>query len=85
MPFKVEIYSWVILWNGENEWFDNLSTIEQDAVKRESWRKIFDINPPIDTEWNKIGRYVQATFWEFRLEQVVRVQTLLRSLRSNKI
>jgi hypothetical protein len=56
--------------------FDVLPSEEQDRVKRESWQKIFEksLNP-----W----RYVQATFWELRTEQVVSARKFFGKRREN--
>ncbi len=55
----------------QDAWFDSLPPDEQTNVKTKSWEKIFDIfSPNADSE----GFYVQATFWELRLEQVVSIR-----------
>ena len=55
----------------QDAWFDSLPPDEQTNVKTKSWEKIFDIySQNADSE----GLYVQATFWELRLEQVVSVR-----------
>lgn len=51
------------------ERFDALPPDEQKFAKEASWEKIFDIYP-VNDGWNEMGRYVQATFWELRLEEV---------------
>jgi hypothetical protein len=30
--------------------------------------------PPRENEWDAHGKYVQATFWELRLDQVIEVR-----------
>lgn len=55
----------------EYAWFDSISPKEQTAVKTKSWEKIFNVSPPYESAWECRGKYVQATFWELRLEQVV--------------
>ena len=30
--------------------------------------------PPLDTQWDRRGKFIQATFWELCLEQVVDVR-----------
>lgn len=71
--------SWIP--NAENEedfdekydWYDSLSKEEQKRLKFESWETIFDIH--IDFRpWHERGQWVQATFWELRLEDVRNVQ-----------
>ena len=51
-------------------WFNTLPIDEQQAEKKKSWEKIFDVTP-FESEWHRRGCYVQATFWELRLEQVI--------------
>ena len=41
----------------------------KDTVKRKSWERIFD-KDDADNDW----KFVQATFWELRLEQVKSVR-----------
>lgn len=59
----------------EEDWdrFDLLSEEEQQKEKESSWERIFAVSPPIDNGWNKVGRFIQATFWELRKEQVIRI------------
>lgn len=57
----------------ESVWYDQLPNHEQEQLKRESWKKIFDV-VPFDNGWFWKGRYVQATFWELKLDQVMDVR-----------
>jgi hypothetical protein len=68
----------------EEKWFDSLPPDEQTRVKRKSWERIFDVAPPVDNEWENHGRYVQATFWELRLDQVVDVRYFKGRLADKK-
>jgi len=52
-------------WEENDAWFNGLSSNEQESVMRKSWEKIFDKDDS-DNAW----KYVQATFWELRLNQV---------------
>jgi len=52
-----------------DDWFDSLTLEEQQIIKEKSWEKVFDVEP-YDDNWDCKGRYVQATFWELRLEMV---------------
>jgi len=52
-------------WEEADAWFDNLPPDEQESVRRKSWEKIFDKDAP-DNDWE----FVQACFWELRLDQV---------------
>ena len=42
-------------------------------MKEESWAKIFEVDKKFDDIWRITGEYIQATFWELRLENVRRV------------
>ena len=53
-----------------NAFFDSLPLERQQDVKMKSWENIFDIMP-FENEWSRNGCYVQATFWELHLDQVV--------------
>lgn len=50
----------------EYEWFKTLPETEQEIVKRKSWENIFHVRD----ENEEPKQYVQATFWELRLEYV---------------
>ncbi len=58
----------------ENDWFEKLPQTQQKMLKEKSWEKIFDISPPINTRWYRCGMFIQATFWELRLEYVIAVR-----------
>ena len=60
-------------WKVIDEWFDSLPKYKQDLEKSKSWQKIFDITP-YKTDWFVRGEYIQATFWELKLEEVKKVQ-----------
>jgi len=51
-------------------WFNALPLDEQQKIRKKSWEKIFDITP-FKNDWCRRGRYVQATFWELRKEQII--------------
>lgn len=55
------------------EWFDVLPYEERERMKRESWKKIFDITPE-RSDWYCKGEYVQAIFWELKREYVKKIQ-----------
>ena len=52
--------------------FDTLPAQQQAYLKEKSWEKIFDIRPYEDN-WSRRGMFVQATFWELKLEETVNV------------
>lgn len=66
----------------DDAWFDNLPPTEQAAVKIKSWEKIFNVSPPYESAWECRGKYVQATFWEMRLDQVVAIRNFKGYLHS---
>ncbi|MBS3975828.1 MAG: DUF3841 domain-containing protein [Syntrophomonadaceae bacterium] len=52
-------------WEEADAWFDSLSPDKKDAMRRKSWERIFD-KDDADNDW----KFVQATFWELRTEQI---------------
>ena len=56
-------------WEENDAWFDNLPSDVKESVKRNSWEKIFD-KDETDNDWD----FVQATFWELRVEQVKNIR-----------
>ena len=53
-------------WEKKNEWFESLRGREREDAKLASWNNIFVLDEP----------YVQATFWELRMEDVRNVKFL---------
>lgn len=53
-------------------WLDSLSEEERNKETEVSWQGIF--NNPVESDWCPVGQYVQATFWELRMDQVIKVQ-----------
>ena len=39
----------------------------------ESWEKIFCLDNKINNGWIRIGCYIQATFWEIKKENIIKV------------
>ena len=60
-------------WEHIQEELDNLPGDVRDKKIRESWQRIFDIKQ-YKTDWRSNGYYVQAVFWELKLEQIKKVQ-----------
>ena len=54
----------------EYEWFKALPESEQEAAKQKSWERIFQVFKEDGTS----AKYIQATFWELRLEYVKSVR-----------
>jgi hypothetical protein len=53
----------------EYAWYEHLSGDIQQEVKIASWERIFDIFASPES-----SQFIQATFWELRLEQVIAVR-----------
>lgn len=68
----------------EDKWFRNLPSEEQLQVKYKSWEKIFDVFPPWENEWESHGKYIQATFWKLRLDQVIDVRHFKGRIRKEQ-
>ena len=60
-------------YNKDEGWFDALPQDVQQYEKKKSWEKIFNVAPS-ETKWHRCGCFIQATFWELRLEQIVAVR-----------
>jgi len=59
----------------ENLWFDRLPKEQQKVVKEQSWVSIFDMSLLQDKINNDLENiYIQATFWELQLENVVNIR-----------
>ena len=69
----------------EDNWFESLSPDVQRNAKRKSWEKIFKTNPSGVNNWYSSGKFIQATFWELRLDQVISVRHLKERRKSNHI
>lgn len=55
------------------EWLDTLSDEQRTLEIEKSWLHIFDVER-LESDWNAVGRYIQATFWMLKLEQVKEVK-----------
>ena len=53
----------------EEVWLDGLNEDEKRKAIVDSWQHIFDITP-FNNDFKIKGRYVQATFWELRADQI---------------
>ena len=51
--------------------FESLSKEQQEAERIKSWEKVFDITP-FENDFYCKGKWVQATIWELRSDQIVR-------------
>ena len=49
--------------------YEALSPSEKRRMKEINWERVFDLST-LDNDWSRRGYYIQATFWELRLEQV---------------
>ena len=55
----------------EYSWFQEQSLDDQNRMKLKSWERIFDIQYHNEYEWR--DQYIQATFWELKKNNVVKV------------
>ena len=60
-------------WDELHDWFDALPLPKQDEIREKSWEKIFDTTI-WENEWRSNGKYIQAIFWELKMENVKKVQ-----------
>ncbi len=60
-------------WDANQTWYDALPKAERERLKQDSWQRIFDI-APYKSDWKSNGRYVQATFWELKVDMVRKVK-----------
>lgn len=58
--------------------FDSLPEQQQKQLKEKSWKRIFDTSPYEDN-WIRKGMFVQATFWELKLEETVKTTIISRT------
>lgn len=65
----------------EYEWFKALPAAEQEIVKQKSWENIFHVF----NENGPLVNYIQATFWELRLEYVRGVRFFKGRMRDSDI
>lgn len=46
---------------------------EQNFLRKKNWERVFDLTP-LENEWMTNGKYIQATFWELKLEQIRKIR-----------
>lgn len=59
-------------WEELHKWYGRQPEEVQLQLKRESWERIFDLNP-MRTEWREVGRDVQAVFLELKKEMIRKI------------
>jgi hypothetical protein len=59
------------------DWYNKLPYWEKPIEDEKSWEYVFDIEP-FENDFATQGRFVQATFWELKLENVVKVEYFRR-------
>ena len=57
----------------DQRWLDSMTAEERERAIRSSWDAIFDIRS-YENEWVDWGSYIQATFWELKVEQIRNVR-----------
>lgn len=60
-------------WDAEQRWLGSLSPKNRKVEIIKSWDNVFDIRP-LDNEFVQRGRYVQATFWELKINNIRKIQ-----------
>lgn len=55
-------------------WFYTLPPMRRAAYQQQNWARVFDVTP-FENDWMMRGKWIQATFWELRREQVRNVRT----------
>ncbi len=59
-------------WEQKEAEYDALLPDEQEKIKLESWLDIFNI-APFENDFMSQGKWIQATFWELKKEDIVKV------------
>lgn len=54
--------------------FYSLPPMRRAAYQQQNWTRVFDVTP-FENDWMMRGKWIQATFWELRREQVRNVRT----------
>ena len=57
----------------DHECLDSLSQEQREIEIEKSWQGIYNLNPK-ETDWNCRGKYIQATFWEIKKENIKNVR-----------
>lgn len=57
----------------DHEWLDSLTQSERNKVIEESWQGVFNLDPK-ETSWCARGKWIQATFWELKKENIKKVR-----------
>ena len=62
--------------------YEALSPSEKRRMKDKNWERVFDLSP-LNNGWSRRGYYIQANFWELRLEQVRDVRFFRAAAKSD--
>lgn len=60
--------------DANDEKYNSLSAEQQQQVKLSSWETIFDVEQVMQSDWISRGKYIQAVFWELKMDYVKKVQ-----------
>lgn len=60
-------------WEIEWDLYDKMNPEEKEKYKLNSWNEVFNISP-FENDWMTRGKYIQATFWKLKKENIVKVQ-----------
>lgn len=62
-----------LTWDKDSAWLKTLSAEEKERAIQASWQGIFRIDEH-ESDWQRRGHWVQATFWVLRKENIKKVQ-----------
>jgi hypothetical protein len=60
-------------WDKDHEWLDSLEPQVKAQEIEKSWQSVFRIDE-YESDWQKRGHFVQATFWILKKEQIKKVR-----------
>lgn len=63
-----------------NRIYKSLAPKRQLEMKYENWKRVFDVTP-FENAWMRRGSWIQATFWELRMNMIKEVRYFTASAR----
>lgn len=63
-----------------NRIYKSLAPKRQLEMKYENWKRVFDVTP-FENSWMRRGSWIQATFWELRMDMIKEVRYFTASAR----
>lgn len=61
------------IWDADHKKLDTMTKEERNKAIELSWQGVFDVTP-FENDWMHKGRWIQATFWEIRKENIKSVK-----------